>query len=606
MKNFKVLSLLLVVTVLFGIMCVPAVSASSQGDVKLVYSSDEAWPESFTNTTSILNNNAFWKYKYSNDNGDTYTDCDSSVGNNTYYFVAPKDTGDNKYDYSYVEVSGNKTRVFRDVNTTSNPSEQGSIVGKWWMKPAGAIDRRIAKVFTTPYTGKITVSAKDESGNANIYCKKISDGATKGPVLYIKKKDAAGNTTELWKQTQDYSNSSVSTEVKTINFSDIEIEVNKGDELFFIVSGEQSANGTTKFVYWNPVITYTKTMTDTVIYTDYSSDEAWSKSLTNTTTISNTDAFWIFKYSEDSGSTYMDYSLSVGNNTHNFAAPKLTGEAYDYSYVGSSGTNVTRIWKKNQNQMTDNDHAIGKWWMKTDNTETNHIAKVFTAPYTGEITISAKDESGDAKIHCRALDGAKKGPDLCIMKKDGAADATVLWSKTQDFDGSNGTTQLKSISFIDINVEVEKGDELWFIVDSKNSQNGKTKYVYWNPTIHYDKIGVSKPEFSSTDLASLDSFSAVVSAGTLNINLPVSSILVDDKSAVMCVAVYDGDGKLSNVAISEATTIPGGKSVTIKIENMAVTNITDGYVKVFLVDSMETLVPLDDIGTGKILSSSAE
>lgn len=74
----------------------------------------------------------------------------------------------------------------------------------------------------------------------------------------------------------------------------------------------------------------------------------------------------------------------------------------------------------------------------------------------------------------------------------------------------------------------------------------------------------------------------------------------------MCVAVYDGDGKLSNVAISEATTIPGGKSVTIKIENMAVTNITDGYVKVFLVDSMETLVPLDDIGTGKILSSSAE
>lgn len=339
----------------------------------------------------------------------------------------------------------------------------------------------------------------------------------------------------------------------------------------------------------------------------FSSDEAWPATVTNETTISNDDEYWKFKYSTDSGATYTNYSAQKGNNTYNFVAPRLSNGTYDYTHVETSG-NHTRVWVNGSNVSDPGTSGavIGKWWMRPGGSKTHRVAKVFTAPYTGKITISAKDESGLANIYSRVVNnGAKKGPVLYIEKKTSGDSSTQLWTKTaDDFSGTVGTF-VKTINFSDIEVEVEKDDELWFIVSGEQSDNLNTKYVYWNPTVHYDKIGVSAPEFSSADSTLLDTFSAVVSAGTLNVSLPVNSILTADQAAVMCVAVYDEDGKLSDAAISE-TTIPGGESVTLKIENMAVKNITNGYVKVFLFDSMETLVPLDDIGAAKILSSSAQ
>ena len=597
MKKFKALFLMLAVPVL--ILCFHFSALAADGGY--VYSSDEAWPETVTNTTEITNDDEIWTFKYSLDSGSTYSDYTLTAGNNTYYFVAPNLEDDGTYDYTYVETSGNHTRVFRAESTTTDPSTQGDIIGKWWMKPAGATTRRVAKVFTAPYTGKITISAKDESGDAKIYSKAILDGNTAGPVLYIIKKTTGGESTEIWKQIMDYSGSNGTTQLKTLSFGDIDIEVSKGEEIWFVVSGEQSANGKTKFVYWNPVISYNTKYA-------FSSDEAWPETVTNTTEITNNDEIWNFKYSTDDGSTYTEFSASGGNNTYWLAAPQKNNDGtYDYAYVESSGNHTRAFWNGSGDITTSGD-ALGKWWIKLAKATNRRVAKVFISPYSGTINISAKDESGDAKIYSRAIyDGAQKGPVLYIVKKTADGESVELWKQAMDFSGSDGSTiQLKTYSFDELSVEVNEGEEIWFIVSSEQSANDRTKYVYWNPTVTYENIAAGTPEFTSAEGNELATFEDVVSAGKINVTLPVSTVLITDTEAVMCVAVYNADGTLSDVQISSKTTIPGSGSTYAKISDMSVKNITDGYVKVFLFDSMETLVPLSDIGTTKQLWSTEE
>lgn len=261
----KILSLTLSLIILMSAFtCVNADSAvQNDGEIylaeadlsKLIFASSDVWPETVTNTTEISNDDSVWKFKFSKDEGASYSDFEITRGNYTYNFVEPKLGDDGKYDYTHVETSGNHTRVFVDSSSTTMPSTQGDILGKWWIRPAANANRRVAKVFTVPRSGQITLSAIDESGDANIYARAL-DGAKMGPVLYIMKENADGEYDELWKNEVVFDGSTDKKQLKTISFEDISLEAEAGEKIWFIVSAEQSDNIQMKYVYWNPVVTY--------------------------------------------------------------------------------------------------------------------------------------------------------------------------------------------------------------------------------------------------------------------------------------------------------------------------------------------------------------
>ena len=112
------------------------------------------------------------------------------------------------------------------------------------------------------------------------------------------------------------------------------------------------------------------------------------------------------------------------------------------------------------------------------------------------------------------------------------------------------------------------------------------------------------PNFTSTDGTALTSFSDIVSAGTVNVTLPVTLVNHEDTTGIMCTAVYNTDNELVSAAISEKMTMTDGVN-NLTALGMTVPAISGGFVKVFLVDSMDTLVPLSEIGNTPVYASSA-
>ncbi|MBE7039033.1 MAG: hypothetical protein E7404_09060 [Ruminococcaceae bacterium] len=602
MKIKKITSLILAACMLVGMFSFNVFALEDAKDAQIVYKASDAWYASGVDqdTNNTYNGNTLWTWERSDNNvrQSLAYYCRLRMG----FAMNPKDTGEGK-------------RYSGPAWTTKAAEGTHPAVGEGWMKPMASKTETtyaVSRNFTAPVTGIYEFSTED----GYIYGGSLNPGAAghRTAFIQITKQDSNSNIQRIWPS--DAAIRIPETTTQDYKFEPVQFYVKKGDIIRFVVfNGNDEGTvadeaGTTycagKYVYWKPVVTLLKS---------YSSDESWPETLTNTSTISNNNEIWKFKYSKDGGVTYTDFSLSAGNNTHHYAQPihKEDGTV-DYTTV-QSAANYTRVYTDSNDNTNgvNNDATIvmGKWWQAPNNTQTCRVAKVFTAPYSGTIRISAKDESENAKIYVR---NNKKqntaGPKLYIDKKSVNNEAENLWNTEINHTSPSFTAiTLTTYDFKEFTANVTAGDEIWFVVSGEKSDNKQTKYVYWNPVVTYVDLPVNvlneeAPLFKDIEnTASLTTFADIVGAGKINVSFDVNTINYTSKNAIMCVAVYDETGILENVALSTSTPIASSGKTTFTINGMEVTDLEGGFIKVFLFDSMDTLYPVSDIGATPIYTT---
>lgn len=126
---------------------------------------------------------------------------------------------------------------------------------------------RVAKGFTAPYSGKVTVSQKNILGTGNEN-EILSSSDTETQIGIKITKNASRE--KIWPENED--DVTIGGANCKYAFEPIEVEVKKGDTLYFEAMGKKWANINQGFVHWNPVVTYTDIAVNAA-FTDNSGSE---------------------------------------------------------------------------------------------------------------------------------------------------------------------------------------------------------------------------------------------------------------------------------------------------------------------------------------------
>lgn len=234
-----------------------------------IYDSDDAWGD--MSEAGMKNDDEHWQWLYKNNSTkDTltpYVPYTLTEISQTQSYSKPAQNEDGGYDYAaMLSPSGsaeNRTRVYCDAKSNAYAR---NVMGRWWMRPAVATqsepaqskDNEIVKAFTAKETGVIRISARDLTGRAKIYNRKFSEANLNGAVLRIIKKGLDNTDEELWTHTFKYTAATLPEEgLAEYDFEPISTDIQKGEQLWFVVSGELGGSAYSKQVFWNPVVEYT-------------------------------------------------------------------------------------------------------------------------------------------------------------------------------------------------------------------------------------------------------------------------------------------------------------------------------------------------------------
>lgn len=260
-----ILSLILALTSVYSV-CIFADSDTNEksgSEEKFVYKSSDAWPADGFAASDLKNNDPVWQFLYRDDQTATETASDDQYkaytiaalgGANSETFAKPSENTDGTYNY---EATGNGVIVYSD--SKANPGMRNAM-GKYWMRlsvagssaPYKSKENRIVKAFTAPKSGNVCVSAEDMSGAAKIYNKGLSSANNYGATVRVIKKSASADDETLWEHKFIYADKSI----ESVDFENITVYLNKDEQLWFVVSGEQAKNGWGMQVFWNPTVRY--------------------------------------------------------------------------------------------------------------------------------------------------------------------------------------------------------------------------------------------------------------------------------------------------------------------------------------------------------------
>ncbi len=223
-----------------------------------IYDSDAAWNET-SNTDTV------WAWLYRNtltmDTINPYVKYTLTAQNTTNIYVAPIKGSDGKYDYSHEGATGETSRVFCDSQTNAY---MRNALGRYWARlsvgtssePLQHVKNEIVKEFTAPETGKVKIYAKDMDGNSKIYNRKITENNKLGAVVKILRKTDSEDVS-LWSYEFDYSSKSIPSKgVAECELTPFEIDVKKGEKIWFVISGELGGSAYAKQVFFRPVVEY--------------------------------------------------------------------------------------------------------------------------------------------------------------------------------------------------------------------------------------------------------------------------------------------------------------------------------------------------------------
>lgn len=579
--------------------------STTEADANMVYNSLDVWSENLTSTSTVTNVDPVWQFLYRNtQSNNQYKAYTLTKGITTSGFLAPKSNEDGTYDYTQGSTTETSTTIFSD--STSN-ADMRNALGKYWMRlsvatgsePKQNANNRIVKSFTAPRSGNVCISAIDMLGDSKIYNKGLTASNNKGAVVNILKWKPDGTNQTIWTHTFTY-NTETQSSIEVIDFENMSIYVNKGEMLWFMVSGATGGSAYAKHVFWTPVVSYYDTK-DASLAT-YKATDAWSTDANNKYNGHNE---WKWEQYDNTATTkgfkelsyYNSGKARFGQNPKDSSTDAQTAPSWDQS----SNVNLA---------------GVGQYWMtpRADSSSTadvrkaHAVARAFTAPKAGAVVLSSEDVDEKGIIHTwgGSPNPASNAPSYIRITKNG----TQIWPK-YSADGyviSATTTFSQDAPITSIALTVNQGDVIRFEAYNGTGDVGWGKRVYWRPTVEYIEITPSTltegdVSFKNASDVALTTFSDIVSAGNINVSFDVNTVNYASKNAIMCVAVYDETGILENVALSTSTPIASSGKTTFTINGMEVTDLEGGFIKVFLFDSMDTLYPVSDIGATPIYTT---
>lgn len=606
MKKRRFYSWLLAAAMLFSCAVYPA-AAEGETEAQTVYKATDAWYAPENGAAENTYNGQPWKWERK----------DSGVD---WFDFAAYNTAIGAFGMAPTLVIGAENRTAGAAWTTASGGYGHPAVGKGWMMPylqADKPDNAVCRTFIVPKSGSVTLTTED----GNIYGGSNQPGNSANRTAFIR---ITRNGTQVW-PAEGTAVRIPETNEQIYEFSPVTLTVYKNDELRFEVYNGDSGTQYGKYVWWQPVVTYN----EGVVYNSFDALEAEITARAAGETAPESAWSWKTKRAANQFTNFNGV-LKAGMNL--FVLPENSDGTHNYSYRGVSGTDeIYSFYSTNSTASSTyrEYNAMSLWWMRTTNSSSelkaaNSVAKVFTAPKTGTVQISAVDADGAAKIYGKKIAGKNQtsGARILIEKTSESGTPTLtadaaLYNYKFDYTGFESYEDYAaSIDFAPITVDINEGERLWFIVNADDTVAGNSKFVHWNPVVTYlpfsIEAGADDVEITTPDGTLLESYADIAAQSVINVTLNASLISPsalldgDTRTAVMCAAVFDGENKLVSVGVSEPKTITNASeaNLTFAIGNMTISEQpAGGSVKVFLFDAMSTLNPLSEIGNNPIYTA---
>ena len=358
-----------------------------------------------------------------------------------------------------------------------------------------ASNAKIAKVFTVPKDGVIEINAAptmgDGSGDRIIIRRALADWEKENR-FYIEK-----NGVSLWAASG--TSSEDESEYSFLTFDTQKIWVNKGEKLYFVFSPRSYASRSSQAVMWDPVVGYIADEPEpddgsylSSEYLDPSSYHAknpWSAESDNSLTYD-----WIEETNKDAGIySLKGFKFENGGDTDTtvaekgfFGKQKGEGGGYIYGAHGYQGSVMPKHMVPFRVWCIDNaaDFERSAW---------RSVAKVFTAPADGLVTLSAESVldgfEGCIVTNTLLTDEYRDGGTVKVMLASlGASEPTEIWS-ADAARGANGYAERDGVGYIDFEprkIAVNAGDKIYFVLKGRAWGNRTAGAVGWDPMVTYD------------------------------------------------------------------------------------------------------------------------
>ncbi|MBM7564232.1 Ig-like domain-containing protein [Paenibacillus sacheonensis] len=356
-----------------------------------------------------------------------------------------------------------------------------------------------ARTFVAPESGSVTVSA---AGTVTIH-KDTYDGAR----LKVMK-----NEEQIWPDGGEWAPLNAN---QTIDFPALNVQVAKGDRIYFVAdSGASHINGYDDMA-WDPVVTYTQII-ETIAPAQVTLDQhelhpPIGESATLTATIApaeatNKNVYWTTSNPEIA-TVSGGVVKAVGPGTATITVTTADGGIADQATVivdtggivsvykastGFSGVQGDGNWRYQYRAFDAEDFkdlpvfAGGSWWKSTNNWELGQMwedgvtpgnqadtSRTFVAPDRGSAKIGA---ASPITIHKDTYGGAR----LKVMKND-----EQIWPENGEW------AELKSggtIDFPSVPISVLKGDRIYFVANAGADHANGFDNLAWNPTVSYTEV----------------------------------------------------------------------------------------------------------------------
>lgn len=469
----------------------------------------------------------------------------------------------------------------------------------------------MTKGFTAPKTGKIRIfNPKPIRGFDHVY-----GDEHYGASVRITRNSKDNAVMDYFEVVKGADNCTTVDNVTTYSMKPIELEIKKGETLFFDVC--DVAGKTSQWagiIEWNPCVYYLEEY-------EVPSEKYQASEYYDTSKVENGP--WACQYYDAATRTYKNMAQNIGW-TSGFGEDGGQGDAWlsaDKNPLADQ-EKLTANWSG----LMTLTPAVGKYKLRPEVNEDSkgYVARMmpravrtFTAPNTGRIKITADDGNGNSRILGTKNDDIG-GAFVRIMyngrmiwPNSSSLDGVQIPGVTKNSDGvyesadgcmaaDDGASAYGYVSQEELTLDVKKGDKIYFEVHNGTLKyNFWNKFVYWDPIVEYEQTSSYAENIivKDNDGNELTDFEAVVEEGSCTVSADISSVYHDLGKVALAAAIYDADGTLLSVGY-DTNTLAMNDTAHYAISIDDVGDAEGGYMKLFAFDSMDDMKPVRIKGIG--------
>ncbi len=211
-------------------------------------------------------------------------------------------------------------------------------------------------------------------------------------------------------------------------------------------------------------------------------------------------------------------------------------------------------------------------------TAVGSVARAFTAPYSGTISISQNNTMTTSAEAKNQIWGSEGEHAVCVEIKD--SKDKVVWPA--DGNPIKLNKNSSTYAFEPVEMEVKKGDVLYFTAYNEDWNDAWNCFVHWNPVVTYTDVASSVTfKNGSTELKTA---SALLGAESAKAEVSVINYSDEKISATPIIAFYKEDGTLAGVKMGTALENETKKSASCTVDLGNLKNLNAKSCKVMLWD----------------------